>query len=176
MVNTRADAERFAGACRYVPDGYRSFGPVRALLYGGADYPAHANDTVVTMAMIETQEAVDNVDEIMSVEEIDAIYIGPADLSLSMRNGPKFDHEEGPVAEAIDYILSRARHHGKIAGIHTGGPEYALKMIHKGFQFVTIASDARLLAAKAQESVTKVRAGLKGVKVGAKVGATTGAY
>jgi 4-hydroxy-2-oxoheptanedioate aldolase len=176
MVNNKADAERFVGACRYVPDGYRSYGPVRALLYGGADYPAHANDTVVTMAMIETQEALDKVDEIMSVKELDGIYIGPADLSLSMRNGPKFDHEDGPVAEAIDHILARAKHHGIIAGIHTGGPEYALKMIAKGFQFVTIASDARLLAAKALESVTKVRDGLKGQKTGAKVGATTGAY
>jgi 4-hydroxy-2-oxoheptanedioate aldolase len=176
MVNTKADAERFAGACRYVPEGYRSYGPVRALLYAGADYPQHANDTVVAMAMIETREALANVDDIMGVDGIDAVYIGPADLSLSLGIGPKFDQEEGPTAEAIDVILARAKHHGKIAGIHTGGPDYAIKMINKGFQFVTIASDARLLAAKAQESVTKVRDGLKGQKTGAKVGATTGAY
>lgn len=160
MVNTRADAERFAGACRYVPQGYRSFGPIRALLYGGADYPAHANDTVVAMAMIETKEAIANIDDIMSVPGIDAIYIGPADLSLSLSSTPKFDVEDGPVFEAIEFILKKAKQHGKIAGIHNGTPEYALKMARLGFQFVTIASDARLMAAKSAEVVGKMRAGL----------------
>ena len=176
MVNRRADAERFAGACRYAPAGYRSYGPVRALLYAGADYPEHANDTVIAMAMIETREAVENLDSILSVEGIDAVYIGPSDLSLSLGVTPKFDQEEGPVAEAIDLILAKAKKHGKVAGIHTGGPDYALKAVKKGFQFVTIASDARLMAAKAAEVVGAMRAGLKGEKPAARLGATTGAY
>lgn len=160
MVNTRADAERFAGACRYVPQGYRSFGPVRALLYAGADYPTHANDTIVAMAMIETKEALANIDAIMSTPGIDAIYVGPADLSLSLGVAPKFDQETGPVAEAIDFIVGKAKQHGVIAGIHNGTPEYALKMVRKGYQFVTLVSDARLLAAKAAEFVGKMRDGL----------------
>ena len=64
--------------------GTRSFGPVRATIYAGADYPQHANATIVTFAMIETATALDHLDDILSVEGLDAIYIGPSDLSLSL--------------------------------------------------------------------------------------------
>jgi 4-hydroxy-2-oxoheptanedioate aldolase len=158
MINTRADAERLVGACRYPPKGYRSFGPIRALLYAGADYPKHANNTVIVFAMIETREALHNLDEILSVPGLDAIYVGPADLSNSIGCTPKFDQEEKPVLEAIDFIASKAKQHGVIAGIHNGTPEYAQRMIDKGFRFVTIASDARLMAAKATEVLGKMRA------------------
>ena len=158
MINTRADAERLVGACRYPPKGYRSFGPIRALLYGGADYPKHANDTVIVFAMIETREALNNLDEILTVPGLDAIYVGPADLSNSLGCTPKFDQDEKPVLDAIDVIVTKAKKHGVVAGIHNGTPEYAQKMIDKGFRFVTIASDARLMAAKAQEVIGKMRA------------------
>ena len=158
MVNTREDAEKLVAATRYPPRGNRSFGPIRALLYAGADYAKHANDTVVAFAMIETHQALDNLDDILSVEGLDAIYIGPADLSLALGCTPKFDQDEAPVVEAIDHILARAKAHGVVAGIHNGAPEYALRMIDKGFQFVTIASDARLMAAGTQQVMAKMRA------------------
>jgi 4-hydroxy-2-oxoheptanedioate aldolase len=158
MINTRADAERLVGACRYPPKGYRSFGPIRALLYAGADYPKHANDTVIVFAMIETREALNNLDEILSVPGLDAIYVGPADLSNSLGCTPRFDQDEKPVLDAIDVIVTKAKKHGVVAGIHNGTPEYAQKMVDKGFRFVTIASDARLMAAKAQEVIGKMRA------------------
>jgi 4-hydroxy-2-oxoheptanedioate aldolase len=158
MINNRAEAERLVAACHYPPKGSRSFGPIRALLYAGADYAKHANDTVVVFAMIETRDALNNLDEILSVPGLDAIYIGPADLSNALGCTPKFDQEEKPVVEAIDLIVSRAKKHGVVAGIHNGTPEYAQKMIDKGFQFVTIASDARLMAAKAAEVIGKMRA------------------
>ena len=84
MVNTRADAELLVKYTHYEPRGVRSFGPVRALLYAGADYPVHADDTIVVFAQIETQQALDNLDDILSVEGLDAIYIGPSDLSLAL--------------------------------------------------------------------------------------------
>ncbi len=164
MVNTREDAEKLVAATHYPPRGNRSFGPIRALLYAGGDYPTHANDTVVAFAMIETRQALDNLDDILSVEGLDAVYIGPADLSLALGCTPKFDQDEAPVVEAIDHILARAKAHGVVAGIHNGTPEYALKMIHKGFQFVTIASDARLMAAGAQQTLAKMRG--KGASAG----------
>ncbi len=77
MVNTREDAQRLVSYTHYAPRGTRSFGPVRANLYGGADYFEHANDTIVTFAMIETAQALDNLDAILSVEGLDAVYIGP---------------------------------------------------------------------------------------------------
>ena len=80
MINTRAECEAFVGACRYAPRGYRSFGPVRATWYGGADYFKHANDTVITMAMIETKQAMDNLDEILSVPELDSAVYRPERL------------------------------------------------------------------------------------------------
>ena len=159
MVNTRDDAQRLVAYTHYAPRGTRSFGPVRALLYGGAEYPQHANDTIVRFAMIETAQALDNLDAIMSVEGLDAIYIGPSDLSLSLGCTPTLDDVDPPVAQAIDRILARAKAHGLVAGIHNGSPEAALKRIQKGFQFVTVSSDARLMAAGAQQVVSKMRAG-----------------
>jgi len=158
MVNTRADAERLVAVTHYAPRGTRSFGPIRALLYGGTDYPKQANDTIVVFAMIETKQALDNLDDIMSVKGLDAVYIGPSDLSLALGCTPTFDDVDPPVVEAIDHILARARQHGLVAGIHNGTPDAALKRIEKGFQFVTVSSDARLMAAGAQQVVAKMTA------------------
>lgn len=158
MVNTREDAQKLVAYTHYAPGGTRSFGPIRALLYGGADYPSNANDTIVTFAMIETAKALDNLDDILSVEGLDAIYIGPSDLSIALGCKPTFDDVDPKAAEAIDHILDRAKAHGVVAGIHNGAPEAALKRIAKGFQFVTISSDARLMAAGAQHVISRMRA------------------
>lgn len=159
MVNTRAQAEAFVGACRYSPHGYRSFGPNRALLYAGADYAPNANATVVTMAMIETAEALENLDAILSVSGLDAIYVGPADLSQSLGFTPRIDPTEPRVVAAMDQILAGCRKHGVVAGLHTGEVAYAKQMIAKGFQFVTLGSDARLLAAAASAVVAEMKGG-----------------
>jgi 4-hydroxy-2-oxoheptanedioate aldolase len=159
MVNTREDAQKLVAWTRYAPAGTRSFGPVRALLYGGADYPSHADDTIVRFAMIETAQALDNLDAILSVEGLDAIYIGPSDLSLALGCRPVFDDVDPPVAQAIDHILERAVAHGLKAGIHNGVAEGALARIAKGFRFVTIGSDARLIAAGSQQVLATMRAG-----------------
>ena len=158
MVNTREDAQKLVAWTHYQPRGTRSFGPVRALLYGGADYPQHANDTVVVFAMIETAQALDNLDAILSVEGLDAIYIGPSDLSLALGCKPTFDDVEPPVAQAIDHILARAQAHGVTAAIHNGTPAAALARVAKGFRFVTVSSDARLMAAGAQQVLAAMRA------------------
>ena len=157
MVNTREDAQRLVAWTSYAPRGTRSFGPVRALLYGGADYPQHANDTIVRFAMIETAQALDNLDAILSVEGLDAIYIGPSDLSLSLGCKPTFDDVDPKAAQAIDHILERAQAHGLMAGIHNGSTDAARARIAKGFRFVTIGSDARLMAAGAQQVVAAMR-------------------
>ncbi len=157
MVNTREDAQRLVAYTNYAPRGTRSFGPVRALIYGGADYPTHANDTIVRFAMIETAQALDNLDTILSVEGLDAIYIGPSDLSLSLGCKPTFDDVEPKVAQAIAHIVERAKAHGVKAGIHNGRVDVAKARIALGYQFVTISSDARLMAAGAQEILGAMR-------------------
>ncbi len=157
MVNTREEAQRFVSYTSYAPRGSRSFGPVRALIYGGADYPVQANDTIVRFAMIETAQALDNLDAILSVEGLDAIYIGPSDLSLSLGCKPVFDDVEPRAAEAIAHIVERAKAHGVKAGIHNGRPDVAQARIALGYRFVTLSSDARLMAAGAQEMLGAMR-------------------
>jgi 4-hydroxy-2-oxoheptanedioate aldolase len=157
MVNTREEAQRFVAYTSYAPKGTRSFGPVRALLYGGADYPSEANHTIVRFAMIETAQALDNLDAILSVEGLDAIYIGPSDLSLALGCKPTFDDVDPKVAQAIDHIVARAQAHGIQAGIHNGRPDVAKARIAKGFRFVTVSSDARLLAAGSQQLLAEMR-------------------
>ena len=158
MVNTREDAQKLVAYSHYAPRGSRSFGPVRANLYGGADYPVHANDTIVTFAMIETAQALDNLDEILSVEGLDAVYIGPSDLSLALGCTPQFDDVDPPVAQAIAHILARAKAHGVRAGVHNGRTDVARARIAKGFDFVTVSSDARILMAGSQQILKDMRA------------------
>lgn len=159
MINTREDAQRLVSYTHYAPRGSRSFGPVRAAMYGGADYASEANDTIVAFAMIETAQALDNLDAILSVEGLDAIYIGPSDLSLALGCKPVFDDVDPKVAQAIEHIVGRARAHGVQAGVHNGRPDVALARVAKGFRFVTVSSDARMLAAGSQELLAAMRRG-----------------
>lgn len=159
MINTREDAQRLVSYTHYAPRGSRSFGPVRAAMYGGADYASEANDTIVAFAMIETAQALDNLDAILSVEGLDAIYIGPSDLSLALGCKPVFDDVDPKVAQAIEHIVARARAHGVQAGVHNGRPDVALARVAKGFRFVTVSSDARMLAAGSQELLAAMRRG-----------------
>ncbi len=162
MINTGEDAKALVGACRYAPQGHRSFGPVRALMYAGADYPQHANDTVVAIAMIETQQALDNLEEILGVPGLDGIYIGPSDLALSLGGTPKPDQTDPKVVEAINHILAAAKSHGVVPGIHCGAPAYAAQMVEQGFQLVTILSDNLLMATAAKRAVAELREGIGG--------------
>ena len=160
MINTPEDAKALVGACRYAPQGHRSYGPVRALMYAGADYPQHANDTVVAIAMIETQEALFNLEGILSVPGLDGVYIGPSDLALSLGGTPKPDQTDPKVVEAIDHILAAAKSHGVVPGIHCGSPAYATRMVEQGFQLVTILSDNLLMATAAKRAVAELREGI----------------
>ena len=157
MINNREECEKFVGACRYAPEGYRSFGPARGLLYGGADYAAEANKTVITLAMIETAESMENLDAIMSVEGLDAIYVGPNDLAISLGNPPSPEPVADNVIEAIDEILAAAARNNVKAGIHCPHGASALDKFNKGFRFATIANDARLLAMAAKTETAIAR-------------------
>jgi 4-hydroxy-2-oxoheptanedioate aldolase len=157
MINTREEAQKLVHYTHYAPQGTRSFGPVRASLYGGADYAEHANQTIVSFAMIETAQALDNLDSILSVEGLDAIYIGPSDLSLSLGCRPVFDDVDPKAQQAIEHIVARAQAHGVVAGIHNGRADVAQSRVDLGFRFVTLGSDARLLAAGSQELLRAMR-------------------
>jgi 4-hydroxy-2-oxoheptanedioate aldolase len=159
MINNRAEAEKFVGSMRYAPVGYRSSGPIRASLYGGADYHAKANDIVVAFGMIETQEALDNLDDILSVKGLDAVYIGPSDLSISLGYNPGGDKPDEWMMTALKKVLDGCKRHKVQPGIHCGAPTYARKMIEMGFTFVTVGGDTRFVTMGGQAAVQEMRSG-----------------
>ena len=163
MVSNRKQAEYFVQACLYPSKGYRSFGPVRGLLYGGSDYAKHSDNEILKLAMIETKEALEKLDEILDTPNLDGIYIGPADLSLSIGEEPGFDKPENTAAyKEIIRILEAAKKRSLLAGIHNGSAEYAKKMIEKGFNLVTVGSDQRFMSSGAKTAIEKIKGTKKG--------------
>lgn len=146
-VETVDDAARFVGACRYAPAGYRSVGPKRGFLYGGPDYIERANDTVLAIAQIESVAGLENAAAIAAVPGLDMLYVGPADLGIALGRPPRQNPDDAVVMAAVDRILAAAKGAGIRAGMHCAGPDFALAMIAKGFDLVTVISDEGLLAA-----------------------------
>ena len=165
MVSNRKEAENFVQACLYPPKGYRSFGPIRGLIYGGPDYAKHADNEILKLAMIETKEALEKLDEILNTPNLDGIYIGPADLSLAVGEEPGFDRPQGTKAHSeILRILEAANKKNLLAGIHNGSVDYAQKMISEGFNLVTIGSDQRFMSAGAKKALNKIKGEEKGTE------------
>lgn len=168
MINTPEDAESLVKACKYPPVGFRSFGPIRAKYYGGGathgggDYHIYANDETLIIPQIETREAIRNLDAILDVPGISAIYIGPSDLSMGLGHEPRKGQGDAEVVEAKEIILETAIRHGIPAGIHTNSTAVAIEMIKRGFRLTSLQSDDRFLMSKAKEEVDAVRNGLKG--------------
>ena len=157
MVNTREECEAFVGACRYPPPGYRSLGPTRARVVMGADYAEHANDEILTIAMVETKEALDNLEEIASVDGLDMIFVGTGDLRLSLTGKIGFDSDDSQVEAALDRILAACEKNNLIAGLFTASSEYAAQMIKRGFRFVTVKTDTMILSEYAKKLVADTR-------------------
>jgi 4-hydroxy-2-oxoheptanedioate aldolase len=161
MINSKNQCEEFVSYCNYSPIGQRSFGPMRAQLIYGSDYYENANSNIISLAMIETKEAVENIDEILSVPNLTGIYIGPGDMSSSYGLKPQFDVKDNPVFSNIKMIVSKAKALGKIAGIHNGSPAYAKEMINIGYNFVTVSSDFRSMTTHAQSIVNEMKSDSK---------------
>jgi 4-hydroxy-2-oxoheptanedioate aldolase len=160
MINTAEQAQALVAATRYAPQGSRSWGPVRGALYGGGDYQHMADETILNFAMIETAEGVENVDEICSVPGLDAVYVGPADLNLSLTGSVQTDTLDGLVGEATRHIAERAKAHGVVPCAHTSSTAFALKIIELGYRFVTCANDFKILSSGGAQAVAEMRAGL----------------
>lgn len=157
MINTADDARRLVQSARYAPLGGRSFGPTRANLVHGQGYAKGANSSVPVLAMIETREALGNLDAILAVEGIDGVYVGPSDLGLSLGHEPTLEPSAQEVLDAIDAILTKARAAGRIAGIHTGSPAMVRTMLAKGFHFASLLTDVRLFVSALSTQLAEVR-------------------
>ena len=145
MINSPADARQFAAVAKYPPLGERSWGPQRAMTLQGktatVDYLREANDGTLTLAMIETPMALAQVESIAETRGIDALFIGPYDLSTMLSGGKAQDVTAPEVERAIDQICAAAKKAGKIPGIYCNGAERALAMAKRGFRFVTVGGD-----------------------------------
>lgn len=145
MVNNAADARALADAVKYPPLGRRSTGPYRARLLL-LDYFHNANDWTIACAQVETREAMDNIDAILTTPGIDMICVGPNDLAISLSDGRHADIRTPEVMAALEVVLAKCREYGVIAGIFANDAEYARPLIAKGWQAVAVSVDARWLA------------------------------
>jgi 2-keto-3-deoxy-L-rhamnonate aldolase RhmA len=151
-VNTKEEAENAVQVCKYPPEGTRGCGPRRAATFD-PEYFNTVNDELLIAIQIETQQAVDNVDEILAVEGIDACYIGPYDLALSMLGGgPDWDNPQ--YLAAFDKVLAAAEKRGKPAGMFTS-PDNIEWAIKKGFRFNTVGTADTFLIQAAKEALRK---------------------
>ena len=145
MINSASDARAFAAVAKYPPLGERSWGPQRAMALQGrtvsTEYLREANAGTLTLAMIETPTALNDVDNIAATDGIDALFIGPYDLSTSLSGGTAQDVTAPEVERAIDQICAAAVKAGKIPGIYCRDAERALAMAKRGFKFITIGND-----------------------------------
>lgn len=160
MINTRAQAEQLVSCMRYPPAGQRSYGPTRAVFSEGPDYYRRANREVVALAMIETAEAMENLDEIVSTPGLDGVYIGPSDLALGISDGqlpPQQDYEIPQVIDAVQRIRQASRQAGIRACMHTVSAGYAARAAGWGFDMVTLANDIKLLTSGASAQVRETR-------------------
>ena len=159
MVNSVEEAKALVSYCRYPPAGARSNGPIRAGIYGvSTGYQKTANEEVLCIPMIETQQAVDNLKAILDVPGINAVYIGPSDLGFSMGLIPVLDREEPQILEIYEKVIRETGKRGQAAGIHCGSAAYAKRAIGMGFKLVTINNDSGLLLTAAKAAVKEVRA------------------
>ncbi len=164
MVNTREQAEALVSYAKYPPQGTRSNGPIRLVSYGAASsYQSTANEETLCIPMIETREAVANLDAILDVPGLAGVYIGPSDLGFSHGLVPKLDREEPEMLAIYDRIIAACEKRGLRAGIHTGGAAYAARAIGMGFRLVTIANDSSLMALAARTAVGQVRRDSNGI-------------
>jgi 4-hydroxy-2-oxoheptanedioate aldolase len=158
MLRTAEEAAAVVAATRYPPHGIRGFGPLRASQYtmDYPDYLARANDNILVSFILETKEALENLEEIMAVPGVDALYFGLFDLCISMGLNPMempFPEIEDAMARAVE--LSRKT--GVAVGVGVGSPEDLQKRLDQGMRFITYGTDYILLQGAAKTGIDAFR-------------------
>ncbi|XOV86410.1 MAG: HpcH/HpaI aldolase/citrate lyase family protein [Pseudomonadota bacterium] len=157
LVNNRAEAEAAVSACMYPPLGMRSFGPVRAALYGGRGYASEANSEIACIVMIETREGIEKLEEIVTTPGLGGVYIGPSDLALALGLPPAGDTDNELHLETVGRILETCKQHKVPVGIHTGGLAWTQRRLEAGFNFVTLGSDAGFMMSAAARELAEAK-------------------
>jgi 4-hydroxy-2-oxoheptanedioate aldolase len=156
MINTAEDARRFASFMKFPPVGERSWGPLASMILSGvqpAEYLKNANACCLSFAMIETREALANIDDILAAPGLDAIFMGPSDLSITLSRGSALNLTGAEVEKALDHALARAKAAGKIAGAYAPTGERAAEFVKRGFDFIALGSDTVSLRTGAQSAL-----------------------
>lgn len=159
MINTVSDAAGLVDVAKYPPLASRSFGPAQALELWGMDaqsYLSAANDLTCVLAMVETAEAISNLDDILGVDGIDGVFVGPYDLSINLSGGKVGGADDPEVIDALPKIVACARKHGKLSGIYASGAKQAKGFADLGFNLISAISDAGLVAAGSRAVLNKV--------------------
>lgn len=156
MIQDARDAERMVEACLYPPAGRRSFGPIRVNTRDGVGYFLTANERVAVIPMIETREALENVEAIAATPGVDALFVGPFDLSIALGLMPGDNDGEPVFDDAIEKIVAAARKHGRALAVLSNA-EVAPLRLKQGFQMVSVSTDSNALVAGSAASLAAVR-------------------
>ena len=160
MINSVAEARALVAATKYPPVGERSWGPARVMALRGTQPQEHldsGNRTSLAFAMIETDRALGSLDEILAVEGLDGVFVGPSDLSVTMSDGKKIAPLDSMLDESIRRIADFANAAGKFAGIFAASPQRAILFRSFGYRLIALGTDHVYLAdgAKAMLSALK---------------------
>jgi 4-hydroxy-2-oxoheptanedioate aldolase len=160
MINSAADARRFAGFMKFPPLGQRSWGPRAALSLSGLIGPAYlhsANPITLAIAMVETREALAALDDILATPGIDGVFVGPSDLSIALSEGATVDPHGADVDAQLTHVVARAKAHGKFAAVFCFDGRSARDKAERGFQLASVSTDQLLLRSAARTELAAAR-------------------
>ncbi len=165
MINSVADARAFAESMKFPPLGGRSWGPHRAITLGGYEsnqaYLESANADSLAIAMIETREALDALDDILAVDGIDGIFVGPSDFSIAWSGGKTVNPVLDDMMEGVAEIARRAKAAGKFPAIFVFDPGVVAQYAGYGYQLFAMATDGLYIARGAGDLVAAARQAVK---------------
>ena len=167
MLDTAEETEAFVRAAKYYPKGNRSLGPTRSNVVYGENYAKEANDFTITLAMIETPDALKNIREMAKVPNLDGFYVGPWDLSMSLGYEKLADFQDPKFLSVLKEILAVANENNLVTGIHAGTPQNARFFANLGYKFVTMINDSSALKAIAKTTLSEFEGSGEGGKLGA---------
>ncbi|MDQ0394023.1 HpcH/HpaI aldolase family protein [Labrys monachus] len=160
MINSAADARRLVDTLKYPPVGGRSWGPTRAVGLFETDaetYRARANDDFIVLAMIETRQAVEAMEDILDVPGLDGVFVGPSDLSISLSDGARLDHRMPESVAVMERLLVAAKARRKVTAIFCSGGEAAARNAAMGFDIMAVGSDWAFFISGAQAALKAAR-------------------
>lgn len=164
LVNTSEQAKRAVRAAKYPPDGVRGHAFMRGNNWGRTfpDYAANANDDIAVVVMIESKEAVENIDSILAIDGVDGVFVGPYDMSGSYGIVGQTTHPV--IQDACSRIIIACEKAGKSAGIHVVDtlPEAISKSIESGFTFIAVGIDTVFIREGAESALAIARSAANG--------------